>query len=147
MLLGDWDNDDIQAEEYVDGTMINVFWDELIGESGDWQITSRSCVEANVGFYLHTGSKTFRYMFLDACNEKSLEFDYLNKKHEDGSRLCYSFVLQHPENRIVVPYNKPNLVLVKVYKISQSNDKLLVTPYEDSSLKSLLQEKLVLNFL
>ena len=70
-VFGDWQNDDIQAEEYVDGTMINVFWDELIGESGDWQIASRSCVEANVGFYLHTGSKTFRTMFLEACNEVS----------------------------------------------------------------------------
>ena len=77
--FGDWKCDNIQAEEYVDGTMINVFWDELIGESGDWQITSRSCVEANVGFYLHTGSKTFRTMFLEACNEVSLEFDYLKK--------------------------------------------------------------------
>ena len=144
--FGNWDNDSIQAEEYVDGTMINVFWDELIGESGDWQIASRSCVEANVGFYLHTGSKTFRHMFLDACNEVNLEFDYLNKKHEDGSRLCYSFVLQHPDNRIVVPYNKPNLVLVKVYKINQTSDKLSIMPYEDSSLKELLQEKTSVKF-
>jgi len=144
--FGDWKCDNIQAEEYVDGTMINVFWDELIGESGDWQITSRSCVEANVGFYLHTGSKTFRYMFLEACNEVSLEFDYLKKTHEDGSRLCYSFVLQHPDNRIVVPYNKANLVLVKVYKICQTTDKLTIVPYEDISLKTLLQEKTSVKF-
>jgi hypothetical protein len=85
-------------------------------------------------------------MFLEACNEVSLEFNYLNKKHKDGSRLCYSFVLQHPDNRIVVPYNKANLALVKVYKINQSSDKLIVTPYEDNSLKSLLQEKTSVKF-
>ena len=62
--------------------MINVFWDELIGESGDWQITSRSCVEANVG--LSILFQTFRTMFLEACNEVSLEFDYLKQKSDDA---------------------------------------------------------------
>ena len=57
----DWKNDTIQVEEFVDGTMINVFWDKRLGLNGDWQIASRSCVEANVGFYLHSGSKTFRF--------------------------------------------------------------------------------------
>lgn len=143
--FGDWQNDEIQAEEYVDGTMINVFWDDLIGESGDWQITSRSCVEANVGFYLHTGSKTFRTMFLEACNEVSLEFDYLKKKSDDGHRLCYSFVLQHPDNRIVVPYSKANLVLVKVYKINQTNDSLTVSEFDNFDLSE-LKEKTTIKY-
>lgn len=144
-VFGDWQNDDIKAEEYVDGTMINVFWDELIGESGDWQITSRSCVEANVGFYLHTGSKTFRTMFLEACNEVSLEFDYLKKKTDDGHRLCYSFVLQHPDNRIVVPYHKANLVLVKVYKINQTDDSLTVSEFDNLDLSE-LKEKTTIKY-
>ena len=34
------------------------------------------------------------------------------------TQLCYSFVVQHPENRIVVPFSKPQLYLVGVYKIN-----------------------------
>jgi len=144
----DWENDNIQVEEFVDGTMINVFWDSTIGEGGDWQIASRSCVEANVGFYLHTGSKTFRHMFLEACNEVKLEFDYLNKKSVDDHQLSYSFVLQHPDNRIVVPYQKPNLVLVETYKIKQTDgtNHLEISVYNDDSLKQLLQEKTTISF-
>ena len=46
----------------------------------------------------------------------------------------------------MVPYHKANLVLVKVYKINQSSDKLIISTYEDSSLKSLLQEKTSVKF-
>jgi hypothetical protein len=34
---------------------------------------------------------------------------------------CYSFVLQHPENRIVVPFKKPKLYLVAIYHIDNSD--------------------------
>ena len=50
-------------------------------------------------------------MFLDACNVNNLDFDQLDKK------ICYSFVLQHPKNRIVVPFTKMNIYLVACYLI------------------------------
>ena len=92
-------------EEYVEGTMINVFYD-----GSEWEIASRSMVGAKGQFY--KGSKTFRRMFLEAMNNCSIEFEYLNKEY------CYSFVFQHPENRIVVSCKNPKLYLCEVYKIT-----------------------------
>ena len=55
-------------------------------------------------------------MFLDAMNHCGLEFSHLNKKY------IYSFVLQHPENRIVIPIISPKIYLAAVYKIYKHLD-------------------------
>ena len=57
---------------------------------------------------------TYRYMFLDAMNHTGLEFDHLDKS------CCYSFVLQHPKNRIVVPIVQPGIILTNKYKIENN---------------------------
>ena len=101
----------IVAEEFVEGTMINVFWDETIGLTGGWEIATRNTVGATSSFYKGPQAKTFRDMFLEAAKETNLVLDTLAKT------ICYSFVLQHPENRIVVPFKKPQLYLVRTYEI------------------------------
>ena len=101
-------NHDLVAEEFVEGTMINVFWDATSELNGNWEITTRNTVGAESSFYKYPGSKTFRTMFLEALKENNLHLDLLNRD------LCYSFVLQHPENRIVVPFDKPQLYLIAV---------------------------------
>lgn len=97
------------AEEFVEGTMINVFYDYGYGVNGCWQIATRNTVGADVSFYKST--KTFQEMFMEACIANNFQFHTLNPL------FCYSFVLQHPENRIVVPFKKPQLYLVAVYQI------------------------------
>jgi hypothetical protein len=101
----------IVAEEFVEGTMINVFWDSTIGLTGGWEISTRNTVGAKTCFYKNTHNKTFRDMFLEAAGYNGLNIELLNKT------LSYSFVLQHPENRIVVPFPYPMLYLVAVYNI------------------------------
>jgi hypothetical protein len=105
----------IQAEEFVEGTMINVFFDPSIGVTGSWEISTRNTVGATSTFFKSPHAKTFREMFMEAATECKLD---INKLETD---LCYSFVLQHPENRIVVPFSKPQLYLVGVYKINSNN--------------------------
>ncbi len=94
---------EITCQEYVEGTMINMYYDNK------WQIATRSNIGADIKFNFET-SLTFRDMFLEAFSNAGLEFDMFSKK------FSYSFVLQHPENRIVVPFNKPNLVLTNIYE-------------------------------
>ena len=106
--------ENIIAEEFVEGTMINVFWDNKIGLSGGWEIATRNTVGASSSFYKSKNTKTFRTMFLDAAKENNLSLEKLNPLY------CYSFVLQHPENRIVVPFNKAQLYLVGMYFIDNS---------------------------
>jgi hypothetical protein len=50
-------------------------------------------------------------MFLDAIGVCGLDLNMLNPL------FCYSFVLQHPDNRIVGIFEKPSLYLVEVYEI------------------------------
>lgn len=96
-----------KAEQYVEGTMINMFYD-----NGEWEIATRSTVGGKITFFRVDGNTTtFRHMFLDACNHVNLDFEYLDKS------LCYSFILQHPENRIVSPIIEKAIYLAKVYKI------------------------------
>ena len=100
-----------RAEQYVEGTMINVFY-----EHSEWEIATRSTVGGKITFFRVDGNiTTFRHMFLDACNYVNLDFDYLDKS------LCYSFILQHPENRIVSPIVEKGIYLAKVYKIDKYN--------------------------
>ena len=111
------------AEEFVEGTMINVFWDQTIGLTGGWEISTRNTVGATSAFFKKKDSKNFRTMFLEACKENLLVLEHLNKEY------CYSFVLQHPENRIVVPFQKSFLYVVAVYLIENEEDKKEVTVF------------------
>jgi hypothetical protein len=106
-----WSNT-VRAEEFVEGTMINVFWDD------GWEISTRTKVGGETRFFKESQGKTFRALFFEACSESQLDIQNLNKE------LCYSFVMQHPENRIVIPFLKPALYLVAAYKIDA--EKLLV---------------------
>lgn len=120
----------IIAEEFVEGTMINVFWDTSSGLNGAWEISTRNTVGGDVSFYKYNDkskekssenssenssekntNKTFREMFLEAAQINNFNFNMLNPTY------CYSFVLQHPNNRIVVPFKQAQLYLVGVYEI------------------------------
>jgi hypothetical protein len=120
------------AQEFIEGTMVNAFWDPNIGLSGAWEIATRNTVGASVKFYKdYTGnSKTFRDMFLEAAKQNNLMLDNLNKNY------CYSFVLQHPENRIVVPFKYPQLYLVGCYSIINETNNVSIISYPIDVIKS-----------
>lgn len=97
----------IIAEEMVEGTMMNVFWDGV-----GWEVATRSSVGAQNTFYMPPNPKTFFDMFQEAADQCGLKLENLNQA------FCYSFVLQHPENKMVVGFETPGLYLVAVYKIN-----------------------------
>lgn len=99
-------NEDFIVEEFVEGTMINMFYNKDI-----WEISTRGVVGANTRFFKSSDKTTFRKMFFETFHQSGINYDMLNKDY------CYSFVLQHPENRIVVPFAHPALKLVGVYHI------------------------------
>jgi hypothetical protein len=95
-----------QYEEFIDGVMINMFrWNNT------WEISTRSIVGANKRFSLNKTDMTFRDMFFDACRFLNINLENL------PTHYCYSFVLQHPDNRIVKPIIDPELYLVEAYEI------------------------------
>jgi hypothetical protein len=60
---------------------------------------------------------------MEAAKECKLDINSLEK------HLCYSFVLQHPQNRIVVPFDRPQLYLVGVYRINNMPRNITVEFY------------------
>jgi hypothetical protein len=105
-ITADANNENMVAEEFVEGTMLNVFFN-----AGVWEVATKQTIGANVRFYTNNVD-TFYSMFLDAMQNTGLTFDMLDKKNS------YSFVLQHPKNRIVVPFQNATLYLVAVYQIT-----------------------------
>ena len=105
--------------DFAEGTMVNVFWDKTADE---WNIHTKSCIGARCSW---NSDKTFRFLFLDAMNDEGMEFEDLNKDY------CYSFVLQHPENKIVVPLTKKKLILTNVYEINNENEIVTITNRDD----------------
>ena len=96
--------DDIVVEDFVEGTMINLFY-----YNDEWMCATKGTIGAKCKFFKDY-QKTYRILFLEAMEASNLEFNMLNKSY------CYSFVLQHPENRIVVPFSEKRLVLMNLYK-------------------------------
>jgi hypothetical protein len=99
----------ITAEEFMDGTMVNIFQD---GDGETVQMATRSRVGGGGAFY-QTG-RTFEEMCKDALQvNHGLKFDDLvqNKAVEQSASFT-SIVLQHPSNRIVKQIHSPTFAIV-----------------------------------
>lgn len=105
--LFEYEKEDIHLEEFIEGTMIQMYYSD-----NDWNVATRSSIGAKTYFY--NKNKSFRNMFLECMNNCELEFDMFDKDK------VYSFVIQHPDNRIVGLVYEPQLYLCGVYKIYDS---------------------------
>lgn len=130
------------AEEFVEGTMINLFYSR--GASGEaWEVATKNTIGAKALFYSPKNPKdeievresdTFRNMFFDTCAKIGFNYEELPKD------VVYSFVLQHPKNRIVLPISAPTIYLIAVYRITQENDKLEIIQHNrDAFLKNIIK--------
>lgn len=107
--------------EIIEGTMINLFYDE---RRASWEIASKSAVGGNYWYFRTeypnlTGGKqlTFRDMFIDALGaEPGSNLNDIAILNELPKSKIYSFVLQHPNNHIVLRIIRPQLYLVAVYE-------------------------------
>ena len=101
------DKENIEITEFYEGTMINMFYNSTCK---DWEISTKGNIGAKCKFY-ENQKRTFRALFLEALNEYDILLSTLD------TTKCYSFVLQHPENRIVIPFKKIRLILTNIYHI------------------------------
>jgi hypothetical protein len=109
------------ADEMVEGTMINLFYDE---RNGKWQIATRSAITGNYWFYrteygnTECHQKSFYQMMMEALRyDMDTSLENIALLNDLPTHYCYSFVLQHPENHIVLSVTQPNLYLVGVFEI------------------------------
>lgn len=131
---------DSWLEDFVDGTMINLFFDDI---NNTWEVSTKSTVGANIIFFNDAKNykyftnnttnlidnhnddntyhnSTFRTLFYEACNVNNFNINTLDPKY------VYTFVFQHPLNRIVTPTMTPTIYLVKVYQIINSENKATI---------------------
>jgi len=111
-LIGNSDlneEDSFVVTEYLDGTMIHVFWnpntDAETGEPLGWTLASRSKIHATCRF---TSDRLFRDLFEEAREKSGVSYESLNQK------FSYTFMLVHPETRRVISYDSPRIVLVSM---------------------------------
>jgi hypothetical protein len=96
------------VEDFVDGVMVNVFMDP---RKGTWRLATRSRLDADNKFYEHT----FASLFMSTWTTVFPGGVGLSQLNPD---LGYSFVLQHPANRIVVPVPMPMVTCVEITSIN-----------------------------
>jgi hypothetical protein len=90
--------DDAIVTEIIDGTMVNLYYYQ-----GTWRLSTKGCLDADTAYW--SGSLSFGNMFREIWEPDPTVL---------SEQCCYSFVVVHPENRIVTPVNESRLVLVKV---------------------------------
>lgn len=129
---------DIIVNEVVEGTMISLFWDDRINQ---WEIATKGAIGGKYWFYRtkypqidpSMEQKTFRRMFLDALripesgqdlNDLAL-LHSLPKGNGPDDRLCYNFIMQHPDNPIVLTVDRPRLFIVSVHSIQSTYDRVV----------------------
>jgi hypothetical protein len=102
----------LTVEENRDGFMIQVYC--VLGDS-DIHISTRSRLDASGTFY---SGKSFRTLFFEAYGSSSLK----EVVEPDGTAVAhfYSFLVQHPEHRVVQPISAPRAYLVQKGVVSAS---------------------------
>ena len=106
------------VEEYADGFMIQVY--RLHGDPTPY-IATRSRRDASGTFY---SAKTFRTLFVESCGMDSLcaEIETETEGKDEESEVpvahFWSYVVQHPEHRVVTPFTLPRAHLIQRGQVS-----------------------------
>lgn len=108
-LTDDTNMTDAVVEEFVDGVMINMFYD-----GSTWRLATRTQLNAKGNFY---GKRSFADLFWETFANAGLKLD--SGLFEPGQ--WYSWVLQHPEERIVVA---PTYGIAKLHLVDSSAEGL-----------------------
>jgi hypothetical protein len=134
--LKDITDNGIVCEEFLDGFMINCF---RIVNDEKLYISSRSKLNATGTFY---SQKSFRTLFIEAylgiCDDSDINREeriqqnsediHLPDPSKEEYAVSYSFLVQHPEHRIVTNITKSRVFLIQKCTIHKNGD-LLITDH------------------
>jgi len=115
--------DDIHVSELIEGTFLHMFYDTRI-ES--WEIATKRAIGGRYSYYHIPDqySPNYREMMMEAFHlpsdgKETKEGIAIIPFLKDLSKThCYSWILQHPQNHIVIPIETPKMFLVSVYEIN-----------------------------
>ena len=118
-------SDDISVSKLVEGTMINMFYD-----NGRWNIHTRGAIGGQYfyfrnQYYVDQFSDKRQISFYDMFMEclqagDKEELNDLAIINSFSKNYVYSFVMQHPDNHIVIPIERPQLYLTHVFHVQEN---------------------------
>lgn len=131
---------ELYANEKIEGNLLHLFYDRRLNR---WEIATKRAVGGVYSFFHYkkkevgTRRVKVRDMFLDALRvPRKTRFSDLTILNGLSKDHCYSFILQHPENPIIMPIYRPALYLIAVFLILPISKKAVsVSPpvYEEWS--------------
>jgi len=151
MFLETHDWSTIHINETIEGTMIQLFYDERIHS---WEIATKNAVGGSYWFFKNQYDETvkkkhttFYDMFLDALgSERDRELNDLQILKQLPKEYCYTFVLQHPENHIVYTVEFAKIYLVAVNKIAAESNVEFILPEEYQGWKCFMGNSGIIHF-
>lgn len=123
-MQGDSPSGQVEVQEFVEGVMVNGF----VSESPHMNWATRSSLGAKTGFY---STKSFAEMAEEAQRVRHYERGDLAGTLRVKDWSFASFVLQHPEHRVVQKIDTPALYLVHVGRVSPDGTVLISDTAED----------------
>jgi len=93
------DLNNLYIEHSIEGTLIRLFY-----YNEEWIVSTKKCIDASKSIWI--SKKNFLELF-EECLEKY--FNMHQFKNILNKSYCYSFIIMHPENKIVVNYITPSL--------------------------------------
>ena len=89
----------MRLEFAVEGAMVRLYF-----YNNNWYLATKKCINASKGKWL--SNKNFLELFIECLSS----INNLEKLQERLNKdYCYTFIIIHPENNIVVNYQQPNL--------------------------------------
>ena len=88
---------DYIVEPITDGAIIRVWWYQ-----DQWNVSTIKCIDAHDANW--SNNRSFYDLFNEASRISELDYTRLNKNY------CYTFVLRHPVNHMIIEYDAPSLV-------------------------------------
>jgi len=120
-------NNNIYINEYIDGTLIHLFYDNRIQA---WEIASKGAIGGK--YSLHRNQSTLRNLFIESLTRESYskenDLSTISLLEYFPKNYCFIFTLLHPENQIVYPLDYPMLYLTAVYDIRPDCNKVINIP-------------------
>lgn len=121
-------NESIYVNEYIDGTMIHLFYDK---RRKMWEISSKNHISGSqkIQHFHKKTNKTLLEMFKEGLGYDGFtDLQSIALLHEFPKNYSYQFVLLHPDNVILYPIDHSQLYLVAVYDITPKINRAIHIP-------------------
>jgi len=103
---------------YIEGARLILWNCASPGETPVWTVSTSKVIDGNKASWF--SDRSFAEHFWEAASQCNLNIEKLNPY------ICYTFILCHPENNVVVNYTTPSLVYINAFNVIELdvNDKI-----------------------